>query len=143
MASAARDDESNIEVLSCTSVIGEAPLDPIKQGVCFKRLSEKALRADRDRFIVQMFVRQSRDEDYGCHDAAFVDLSYEVKSTHPRHMNISDDTVEAEQVGRRQERFRRDIRLGPTADGAHQIHEGQAQRSVVVDDRDERACHRM
>src|SRR5947208_4270345 len=100
-----RGGEPNVEVLTCRAIIGEAPLDPINQRVCFKRLSKEAFCAARDRFIVQMFVRQSRDENDRRHDAQFAELSYKAKSTDPRHMNISDDKVETEQVGRRQERL--------------------------------------
>src|ERR1700751_1846213 len=101
--------------------MGEAPGDIAKQSLGFERLSKEALGADRDCFIVQLLVRQGRDQNDGYHAALILELSYEVESTHSGHMNVSDDAVEEEQVGPHQERLCRREGLGAIANGTHQI----------------------
>jgi hypothetical protein len=126
------DGDANVEApsfLSWTVFIEEASLHTIKQRFGFERFSKKVSGAGRDRFIVQLPVRQSRDQDYRCHAALILKLSYQVESTRSGHINVRDDTVEKEQVGRGQERLCRGKRLGAIANGTHQIHQGRAQAS--------------
>src|SRR5215510_1186873 len=98
-------------VLTWRAFTGEAPGDTIKEGFRLERLSEKALGADRYRFVVQLPVRQSGDQDYWCHNVHFAKLSYEVESAHSGHVNVGDHDVEKRQVGRSQERLSRGKRL--------------------------------
>ena len=93
MSSASRKPVAS-SVLTWRAFIGEAPGDTIKEGFRLERLSQKALGADRYRFVVQLPVRQSGDQHYRCHDVHFAKLSYEVESTHSGHVNVGDHSAE-------------------------------------------------
>jgi hypothetical protein len=120
----------------------KAPLDVIKQGTDFEWLSEKAESASRGSFLIELPVGQSRDEHHGGGVALSAKLAEEIKSAHPRHVDVGDDTVQAKPARRHQERFGGAERLGAIAHGTHQIDQGQAQRFIVVDNCDERDRHR-
>jgi hypothetical protein len=129
--------------LSQRAFIGQAPLDGFKQGCNFERLSQKALGADRARFLEQSRGGQRRDQDYGYFLTLFAELSDEVESAHSGQCNVGDDAIERGRVARRKIRLRRSKRLSAMTNGTHQIHQGVAKLVIIVDDRNESVTHQM
>jgi hypothetical protein len=86
--------QRNTRSRPCGTIVGEALLDAIKQRSPVERLSQKALGADRHRLIVQVFIWQSRHQNYRYCSTLFAELSYESKTTHSGHGNVSDETIE-------------------------------------------------
>jgi hypothetical protein len=94
----------------------KAPVDVTEQGTHFEWLSEKTQGTSRCRLLVQMLVGQSRNKDHRSHYALFAERMEQVKAPHPRHVNVGNNAVQAKSVWGRQERLRRDERLGAIAD---------------------------
>jgi hypothetical protein len=88
-------------------------------------------------------VRQGRDQDDRRSNILRLELSDEVEPTHAGHVDIGDDAVKAEPVGVVQQGLRSVKWLGAIPDRSHQIHQGQAQGLVVIDDSDKRDVHRL
>jgi hypothetical protein len=128
--------------LSLGMRVGEG-LDAVQQDVGLEGLSQQAYSADGVGFTIETTVSQGRDQDHRCRNAPASELSRELESGHAGHMNIGNNTIEKQEVGRGKKYFCRGERLGAVADGTHQIHQGGAQYFVIVDDRDEKATHRL